>query len=756
MERVKLLLVDAEEDFSQRFVRDLGGVNFDVAWEPSAAQGEQSARTWKPDLVVIDVNLPDSNGFKLFTRLNRLGDLSGTRFVITGADVPEKTFADHQKLKRRADLYIHKPYRPDELRARIVHELGIRSAAPAQAAPVAPATRGIIDDPGRTQQRRSVREEDYLDELDDLLADVDVSSLHSAARDDDADLNELDRLLGGPSPAEVATPPEIPQPPALPDLPDIPALSAAPVLAEVPQPAEVVEPPRGAALPPAPVAAAPQPLAEDDLDSLFPQEDTTGLDDLLDAEEAPPEPLQAGMHRDEPSPVEPEVARPLPVLEELTEEEDADDDPIAQVRESELAALIDKLESARAQRDEALREVEQLRQAALTLPAAGAAEGGAESDELRNRLRKAQDVARLKSQEATELSARQEQLVHALKDANEEIERLRAKLKTHGEEVAGQYRDTLTRMKDTVGDLKDALTEAQDALSEREKALLASQEQEAGLRAANETLSRELAGLKNALEQEKARATEELARERDRAAELLEREQTQAAERLERERAQAAERLERETGLLVARLDELGGGQQEADEQVRLLQSRIADLEQLVSDQAMQYETRLMEREDAEKATLQKIETTHEQQLAALTLQLEAARERGEALETERTKLLEEMDGLRDRLAERSGEIKSLGARLEELSAVLDERERRLEDASGENEQRIAALNAELLRLREANARNEKRVIDAFTRLKADMEARARVEKALMLALKLVKSPGASGKVSQVRPEQGG
>ena len=71
------------------------------------------ARLHQPDIVVMDVRLPDGNGLDLLRELRCSGNPDGTRVIIASASVlPSERDA---ALAAGADRFLPKPYRPSEL-----------------------------------------------------------------------------------------------------------------------------------------------------------------------------------------------------------------------------------------------------------------------------------------------------------------------------------------------------------------------------------------------------------------------------------------------------------------------------------------------------------------------------------------------------------------------------------------------------------------------------------------------------------------
>lgn len=61
-EQPLILIVDDEENFREIFGAKLSGEGFRVATATNGAEGAEKAKTLKPDLVLMDVNMPGTDG----------------------------------------------------------------------------------------------------------------------------------------------------------------------------------------------------------------------------------------------------------------------------------------------------------------------------------------------------------------------------------------------------------------------------------------------------------------------------------------------------------------------------------------------------------------------------------------------------------------------------------------------------------------------------------------------------------------------
>jgi two-component system OmpR family response regulator len=114
-ERARLLLVDDEPSIRETVSRYLGHLGFEVRTAETGVQALRAAGERLPELVLLDVMLPDADGFELLGRL-RADGLAVPVVFLTARD----TRADIVRgLREGGDDYITKPFGLDELAARI-------------------------------------------------------------------------------------------------------------------------------------------------------------------------------------------------------------------------------------------------------------------------------------------------------------------------------------------------------------------------------------------------------------------------------------------------------------------------------------------------------------------------------------------------------------------------------------------------------------------------------------------------------------
>jgi len=126
MLRRRILLIEDEESISEPLAAALEREGFDVVIAATAADGRELFRTRGPDLVLLDVMLPDGDGKDVLREI-RSASRTPVIMVTARGEELERVLG----LELGADDYVTKPFSAAELAARVRAVLR-RAAAPAQ------------------------------------------------------------------------------------------------------------------------------------------------------------------------------------------------------------------------------------------------------------------------------------------------------------------------------------------------------------------------------------------------------------------------------------------------------------------------------------------------------------------------------------------------------------------------------------------------------------------------------------------------
>jgi DNA-binding response OmpR family regulator len=117
MSKGKILVVDDEKDLIDLIRYNFEKDGFKVIGAPNGEAGLSLARSEKPDLIVIDLMLPDIDGLDVCRSLREGGGISHIPIVMLTAKSSESDRI--VGLELGADDYVTKPFSPRELLARV-------------------------------------------------------------------------------------------------------------------------------------------------------------------------------------------------------------------------------------------------------------------------------------------------------------------------------------------------------------------------------------------------------------------------------------------------------------------------------------------------------------------------------------------------------------------------------------------------------------------------------------------------------------
>ena len=118
-QRKTLLIVDDDQDLRGAIAEQLQAEGFDVVEAPTAGDGIRLAREAKPDVILLDVDLPDMDGREACKRMRQDG-ISTPVIMLTAADTDDDAV---RGLDSGANDYVTKPYKFAVLLARIRAQL---------------------------------------------------------------------------------------------------------------------------------------------------------------------------------------------------------------------------------------------------------------------------------------------------------------------------------------------------------------------------------------------------------------------------------------------------------------------------------------------------------------------------------------------------------------------------------------------------------------------------------------------------------
>ena len=115
MSNVKVLIVDDEPNIRDLLATSLRFAGFSIHAVGNGADAVAAAEKGEPDIILLDVMLPDMNGFSVTKKIRSLGITAPVLFLTARDDTEDKITG----LTVGGDDYVTKPFSLDEIVARI-------------------------------------------------------------------------------------------------------------------------------------------------------------------------------------------------------------------------------------------------------------------------------------------------------------------------------------------------------------------------------------------------------------------------------------------------------------------------------------------------------------------------------------------------------------------------------------------------------------------------------------------------------------
>lgn len=148
VDNVRLLVVDDDPPIADLVATVARYEGWQAVTANSGAQALRRAARFRPDIVVLDLMLPDVDGFGVLDRLRRAGTMVPVVFLTARDGVADRV----EGLTRGGDDYLVKPFAVEELMARLRTVLR-RSGGPAPRPPVLRVADLTMDEDTREVRR---------------------------------------------------------------------------------------------------------------------------------------------------------------------------------------------------------------------------------------------------------------------------------------------------------------------------------------------------------------------------------------------------------------------------------------------------------------------------------------------------------------------------------------------------------------------------------------------------------------------------
>lgn len=113
----KILVVDDEQDIVEFINYNLKQAGYETATANNGDEAIRKAEVFRPDLILLDIMMPEKDGLQTIQQLRRNPELDSTIIIFLTALSDEKS--EIEGLKLGADDYIAKPIKPELLLARL-------------------------------------------------------------------------------------------------------------------------------------------------------------------------------------------------------------------------------------------------------------------------------------------------------------------------------------------------------------------------------------------------------------------------------------------------------------------------------------------------------------------------------------------------------------------------------------------------------------------------------------------------------------
>ena len=111
---MKVVLIEDEPTIADTVVYALQSEGYEVEWGNTGESGIALINNESPDIVILDIGLPDMNGFEVFRKIRSIAEIPVIFLTARNIEIDKVT-----GLEMGADDYIVKPFSPRELTARV-------------------------------------------------------------------------------------------------------------------------------------------------------------------------------------------------------------------------------------------------------------------------------------------------------------------------------------------------------------------------------------------------------------------------------------------------------------------------------------------------------------------------------------------------------------------------------------------------------------------------------------------------------------
>ena len=126
MGQAKILVVDDDADDLKLISMILGPEGYEVVTASNGAEALKQVENESPDLVLLDVMMPEMDGFTACSKLKRSSEHAGIPVILltaVGQHISDSKYPLDGVIRTDADDYLEKPVKPETLLERVASAL---------------------------------------------------------------------------------------------------------------------------------------------------------------------------------------------------------------------------------------------------------------------------------------------------------------------------------------------------------------------------------------------------------------------------------------------------------------------------------------------------------------------------------------------------------------------------------------------------------------------------------------------------------
>lgn len=118
----RIVIIDDDEDFLEWLSTGLTRDGYDIVTAMTGKEGLALLQSRLPDVAIVDISLPDMDGFEICTRIKNDPAAEAVRIIlVTG--VFKEVEAKEKGYQTGADDFLVKPFSYEQLSIRVMHQI---------------------------------------------------------------------------------------------------------------------------------------------------------------------------------------------------------------------------------------------------------------------------------------------------------------------------------------------------------------------------------------------------------------------------------------------------------------------------------------------------------------------------------------------------------------------------------------------------------------------------------------------------------